>query len=96
MRSLDTERSSNLYNVEKERIKWSMEKEHMKEALGDFEEKFKKVEREKDRFKSDVERLKAEKKNSNRTHSYINSLKTTYEPVKVHIEETNKENSNQQ
>jgi len=51
--------------------------------MSEIEERLKKAERDKDKYKSDVERLKAERKNNNRTHSYISSLKTTYEPHKL-------------
>lgn len=41
----------------------------------------------------EVEKLKAEKKNT-RTHSYIGNLKSTYEPSKLYQQEDlNKENS---
>lgn len=49
----------------------------------------KKVEKDRDRYKLDVEKLKAERK-STKTHSYIGNLKTTYEPTKIYTEETNK------
>jgi len=37
-----------------------------------------KLERERDRYRADWEKLKAEKKNTNRNHSYISNLKPTY------------------
>lgn len=77
---------------EKERSKWQGEKENMNENYCRIEEKLKMTEKERDKYKIDVEKLKAEKK-STKTHSYIGNLKTTYEPTKIYVEQTNKENS---
>lgn len=61
----------------------------MNETLSNMQDMMKKLEKDKDRFKIDVEKLKAERKSA-KTHSYIGNLKTTFEPTKVYVEETNK------
>jgi|JI9StandDraft_1071089.scaffolds.fasta_scaffold606393_1 hypothetical protein len=64
----------------------------MNEYLSTMQEEMKNLEKVKDRYKIDVEKLKAERKNT-KMHSYISGIKTTFEPTKVYVEETNKENS---
>lgn len=68
----------------------------MSQMLVNMQDLNKKIQKDKDKYKIEVEKLKAERRNT-KTHSYIGNLKTTYEPVKQYIEETNKQNSfNQQ
>lgn len=97
LREIEQEKMRSYYEFEKERAKWNLEKENMNEAMGNIQDSFRKVEKDKDRYKIEVEKLKAEKRNT-KTHSYIGNIKTTYEPTKQYVvEETNKENSfNQQ
>lgn len=65
------------FEIEKEKTKWSMEKENFVEQLGNAQDLLKKFERENTKFRAEVEKLKAERKNT-KTHSYIGNLKTTY------------------
>ena len=45
----------------------------MKGQLGEFEEKIRKLEKERDRYKSDAERMKVERRNRNGGHSALNT-----------------------
>lgn len=62
----------------------------MSEMLVNMQDINKKLEKDKDKYKIEVEKLKAERRNT-KTHSYIGNLKTTYEPTKqIVVEENNK------
>ena len=59
--------------IAKEKVSYNMEKEMMKTQIGDFEEKIRKLEKERDRYRSDAERMKVERRNRNGGHSALNT-----------------------
>lgn len=59
--------------IAKEKVSNNMEREIIKQQLSELEEKNRKLEKERDRYRSDAERMKVERRNRNGGHSALNT-----------------------
>lgn len=83
--------------MEKERSKWTFEKQSILEKSNEFKEALEKVKRDHDKLKAENEKLKGDRKPKHT--NYISGLKTVVEPKiekSVTMEDPNKENANYQ
>ena len=98
IKEADAKKSEYFFALEKERTRWTMERENDKENYSKLEDQNKRLEREREKLKIENEKLKAEKKI--KTHSFIGGVSgyttKTYIESSRPSEEINKENVNYQ